>query len=916
MRTNRRKETLALMATAFLGFATSAHTANGQIDLAAPLVGNRPPLTPTITEPSTDGRMVNPADVHMETGAFSDPDAGDTHVCSDWEIWTVVTPELVWVTSCIGGVERLHTHLGDGVFTNSHAGRTELVYDTNYRLRTRHKDSSSDPGTEWSPWSERLFRTSSAVTNAPGTSGWAARQPGFTVEVVATNFQLPVNIAFVPNPGPHPSDPFFYVTELYGTIQVVTRDGTVGTYATNLLNFNPTGVFPGSGEQGLTGIVVDPSSGDVFAGMLYDAGGTHYPKVVRFRSNDGGLTAATQTTILSMSGEPQGQSHQISHFSMGPDNQLYVHMGDGFDSSAGQKTNSFRGKVLRMNLDGSPVTDNPFYNAANGTNAQDYIFAYGLRNPFGGDWRAADGVHYEVENGPSVDRFSKIERGRNYLYDGSDASMTNYAIYTWNPATGPVNLAFIQAQTFGGSGFPSNKMDHAFVTESGPTWASGPQMWGKRISEFVLDPQGNRLSGPTALIEYNGPGKATACGLAAGPDGLYFTDLYKDTNYTSAIERGANILRVRYMGVPPPPPAGIGDGLRGEYFDNADLSNPQLTRVDPTVDFDWGAGSPTPAIGDDTFSVRWTGQVQPQASETYTFYTVTDDGVRLWVDDQLLIDKWADQSATEWPGILTLRAYRRYNLRMEYFENSGAASARLLWSSPSTVKSVIPQTQLSSGTNLPSPFALQSIARMTNGHVQLTLVGQPGDIHRIEASTNLLNWMLLAKVTNILGTATFLDLFTNFPQRFYRMTDDTAFVPADIVIDNPAASIVGNWSLTSASAGAGLNHGADYRLKGQQGTGAAWVQYTPNIPVAGSYQVYEWHPNQGSPRTTAAPFVTTYNGGTVTNSVNLTIGAGQWNLVGTFNFATGTNGCVRITDAFPESGRTITADALKWVHVP
>src|SRR5262249_46968205 len=160
---------------------------------------------------------------------------------------------------------------------------------------------------------------------------------------VATGFQLPVNIAFVPNPGLAPGAPLYYVSELYGQIKVVRRNGVVSDYATGLLNYDPLGQFPGSGEQGLSGIVVDGASGDVFASMLYDAGGPHYPKVVRFHSTDGGLTAATQTTILDMIGETQGQSHQVSNLSFGPDGKLYLHMGDGFDASTAQNLSSFRG---------------------------------------------------------------------------------------------------------------------------------------------------------------------------------------------------------------------------------------------------------------------------------------------------------------------------------------------------------------------------------------------------------------------------------------------------------------------------------------------------------------------------------------------------------------------------------------------
>ena len=425
------------------------------------------PATPTITEPAIDGQVVHPADVHMETAPFADPQ-GDGHRCTDWEIRLAATAALVWQSPC-NAVELTHVHLGDGAFVSPFAA---LSYDTDYILRARHRDSSGDPATEWSGWAQRAFRT--AVAPAPGTAvAWSVRQPGYQVEVVATGFQLPVNLAFVPNPGTQPTDPYYYVTELYGNIKVVSRDGTASDYIRGVLNYRPSGVFPGSGEQGLTGIVVDPASGDLFASMLYQAtNGQTYPKVVRFRSNDNGRLAGNATTILDMVGESQGASHQISNLTI-RDGKLYVHMGDGFDTATAQNLNSYRGKILRMNLDGSPATDNPFYNAGDGINAKDYVFAYGFRNPFGGAWRAADGVHYEVENGPSVDRFAKVVAGRNYLWDGSDTSMRNYALYTWSPAVAPVNLAFAEAGTFGGGGFPAAVLGHAYVSESGPTYASG-----------------------------------------------------------------------------------------------------------------------------------------------------------------------------------------------------------------------------------------------------------------------------------------------------------------------------------------------------------------------------------------------------------------------------------------------------------
>ena len=74
------------------------------------------------------------------------------------------------------------------------------------------------------------------------------------------------------------------------------------------------------------------------------------------------------------------------------------------------------------------------------------------------------------------------------------------------------------------------------------------------------------------------------------------------------------------------------NGLLGEYYNNSDLTELVLTRIDPEIDFmDWGTGSPDPAIGPDSFSVRWMGQIEADFDETYTFNVVKDDGARLWI---------------------------------------------------------------------------------------------------------------------------------------------------------------------------------------------------------------------------------------------------------------------------------------------
>lgn len=521
------------------------------------------PEVAEIEEPALGAAPLNPADVHM-VAEYEDADE-DEHLCSNWEIRTA-EGELVWHADCeeASGEARVHIHLGDGHFVNSLAGHTELEFDSEYVLRVRFKDDSGIEAEEWSAWAERPFSTVESGPQGKETADpWLAR-PGYRVEVFARGFQLPVNIAMVPDAGPDGGDPLMYVTELYGNVKVVTRDGTVRDYAHGLLNFNPTGNFPGSGEKGLTGIAVEPESGDVFVSLVYEKAedGLHYPKVVRLISDDRGLEAVGQEDVVEFDSDPQGASHQISNLTIGPhDGALYVHNGDGLSTEEkAQDKGSFLGKILRVRLDGEPLSSNPFYTEDGEDMPEDYIWAYGFRNPFGGAWKLSDATHYTVENGPGKDRLALLEEGVNYQWP-IDTDLTFRASYHWDPAHAPVNIEFVEPKRFGGSGFPPEAMNHAFVTESGSTYATGPATNGKRIAEFDLDHDGNLRGERTVLAEYQGTGKATAVGLAAGTDGLYFTDLYKDQNYETPIDRGAQVLRVVYCGAACPGAQPPGDAV-------------------------------------------------------------------------------------------------------------------------------------------------------------------------------------------------------------------------------------------------------------------------------------------------------------------------------------------------------------------
>ncbi len=189
------------------------------------------------------------------------------------------------------------------------------------------------------------------------------------------------------------------------------------------------------------------------------------------------------------------------------------------------------------------------------------------------------------------------------------------------------------------------------------------------------------------------------------------TDLDPDTTYTATIKGGANGAKDVAGNALDQDPNTSGnqdkvwsfttaaagtpvEGLKGEYYDNQDLTNLKLTKTDPTINFTWGSGSPDPSIGSDTFSVSWSGQIKADQTETYTFYATTNDGARLWVNNQLIINRWSAGSATT-TGTITLQAGKWYPITMEYFEGANTASAKLEYSSASTPRRVIPSSNLS-----------------------------------------------------------------------------------------------------------------------------------------------------------------------------------------------------------------------------
>src|SRR3954447_7033747 len=139
-----------------------------------------------------------------------------------------------------------------------------------------------------------------------------------------------------------------------------------------------------------------------------------------------------------------------------------------------------------------------------------------------------------------------------------------------------------------------------------------------------------------------------------------------------------------------------GHGLRGEYFRGKTLKRLFLTRTDPQIDYAWTQTFPHPALVQwgREFSVRWTGQLRPDHSERYTLIANADDGVRVWIGGQLVIDHWQDSAGADVTADVVLEKDRKYDLVVEYYNGPGEARATLSWSSPSTPREVIPGDNL------------------------------------------------------------------------------------------------------------------------------------------------------------------------------------------------------------------------------
>lgn len=365
---------------------------------------------------------------------------------------------------------------------------------------------------------------------------WGVKE-GFTIEIDTEGYRFPSAIVFVPSPGTAPDDPLYFVTEVRGTVKVVTNDRSVHTFAQDFFQLEPEEELPaGQGQAGLAGICLDPTHGYVYVTFAYqDEDGVLRNNVVRFQTEPEtfSLKPTGQTAFTDVFYPHEtGLAHHIGPCQVQGD-LLYVSVGEGWQPYKATQVDAMYGKIIRMTLDGKPVPTNPFYQDGDISRVANYVWVNGLRNPFG--ITLIEDRMFVADNGNNIDRFLEVEPGENYLWNGNDRSIASNADFVFSPSAAPVQMDYHTQNT---SVFPQDYRRRFYVALSAYEPERG-KIPGIMAIDYNLDT--NMVeSVPGYFVKYRGDTHQMVTGLAFGPDGLYFAPLHANAAGQSPI------LKVRY----------------------------------------------------------------------------------------------------------------------------------------------------------------------------------------------------------------------------------------------------------------------------------------------------------------------------------------------------------------------------------
>lgn len=391
---------------------------------------------------------------------------------------------------------------------------------------------------------------------------------------------------------------------------------------------------------------------------------------------------------------------------------------------------------------------------------------------------------------------------------------------------------------------------------------------------------------------------------------------------------------------------------RGEYYNNMNLAGaPIMVRDDATINFNWGTGSPGGGVPADNFSVNWTNFIY-FTEGNYNFHVTVDDGVRVWVDDQLIIDQWKDQPATTYHASKYLGT-GYHSLRVAYYEHGGQALCQFWWDGgPGPITEW--QGEYYNNTSLSgTPIVRNDAAISFDWGAGAPMGGINADYFSVRWTRNVYfptsgtytfyatvddgvrvwvggsliidKWYPQSRTTHsgsiYLAAGTYPVKVEYFEQAgvavcIFNWTGPGAPpVGAEIIVDDRDPGFVWGGPASSFYSRAYGYRGRLFWTWNATSTIRNWAKWFPYVPTPGNYTVYVYIASRYF-GTKSARYVVHLNGVTHTRVVNQNNYYNQWVSLGTYYFSGGSGEYVFLGDATgePYATRYVGFDAVKFVR--
>lgn len=395
---------------------------------------------------------------------------------------------------------------------------------------------------------------------------------------------------------------------------------------------------------------------------------------------------------------------------------------------------------------------------------------------------------------------------------------------------------------------------------------------------------------------------------------------------------------------------------QASYWNNTSLSGtPALTRTDTNIAFDWGSGSPASQVSADNFSARWTRYIDVTPG-TYLFTVTSDDGIRVWVDGTMLLDKWYAHAVETHTAEVYLAA-GHHLIQVDYFEQTGLAIAKVQWA----LKGQVPATgnwkaeYFNNLTLSGTPALVRNEASVNydwgSGSPQAGTINPDNFSARWTQSVSLAAGTYTFKLTaddgvrlwvngHLLIDAWFEQAATTYTGQMY-LPENPVTIEVQYFEKTGLAKVQLSWTsgttpqptpagtvivddvdpgFVTGGAAAGwrtVPEGYNGRLTWTYNNRTVrsnynWARWYPNLQ-AGWYEVFVYIPDRYT-TTAQARYWVRHTGGYTLRIINQSANGGAWVSLGTFKFAGNSNDYVSLSDVTYETyrSRLIGFDAVKW----